>query len=112
MGKILPIEPMVRPWVNSRQPVQARQPESPPIEDDEGIPTLRWGAPMSTQVDAMGGIGHIVEQRDVEIERTTHDKRVENPADSGQFVDVEVIDEIKFRTPEGSTRVVVLDNPE
>jgi hypothetical protein len=35
----------------------------------------------------------------IEIERVTHDERVFNPDDAEQFVDVEVVDEIRFRLP-------------
>jgi hypothetical protein len=45
-----------------------------------------------------------------EIERSTHEKRVTNPEDPDSWVDVEVIDDILFRGPDGRRHRFVLDN--
>lgn len=45
-----------------------------------------------------------------ETGRNTHDKRVENPDDSEQYVIVEVIDDITFSTPRGFVQLK-LNNP-
>lgn len=46
-----------------------------------------------------------------EVSRKTHTKRVTNPEDAEQYVDVEVIDEITFSGDDNILRKFVLDNP-
>ena len=42
--------------------------------------------------------------------RKTHVKRITNPDDESQFIDVEVIDEITFRGPNGQVVTLRLNN--
>lgn len=72
--------------------------------DDDALVTLSWSARASVQILTMEGLGFTIEDDAYdELERTTHVERVENPDDSSQFVDVEVIDQIKFKKKQASS---------
>jgi hypothetical protein len=115
--------------IGSPPPVVARIPRRrPPGADGEA--TLRWGAPGVFQFAAGGGgfavtqpifdilpSGDAAEEDDAalglvftETGRQVSVVRVTNPSDPADFVDVEVIDRISFRGPDGLIRTFVLNN--
>ena len=90
-----------------------------------GDAVLRWGRPSDFQFasaavrrvfvtqpayDTLPEDDEQVELLFTEIARETTTVRIENPSDSSQFVDVEVIDRISFKGPDGVVRTFVLSN--
>ena len=106
------MEPIVRPWLNARQPVNPRVQINPASDEELSETTIVWGAKMPSQFDSAPGVSIRVVEDQTEVNRVTHDKRVENPDDPSQFVDVKVIDEINFRGADGKIRKYKLVNPE
>ena len=92
-----------------------------------GDAVLRWGRPSDFQFASTAvrrvfvtqpAYDTLPEDDDIaevellftETARVTTTVRIENPSDSSQFVDVEVIDRISFVGPDGVVRTFVLSN--
>ena len=90
-----------------------------------GDATLRWGEPSNFQLSSGGGspppeqpesdLPPIGDEQDnvlefTEVSRETTTVRISNPADPADFVDVERIDRISFKGPDGLIRAFILNN--
>lgn len=92
-------------------PATTTDPDNPPPEG-----TLVWSAQQPSGCTTLGGMGFSIKWPDsdfnfTETGRTTHTVRVENPDDSSQFVDVEVIDNITYRNGKSVNSAYSLNNP-
>lgn len=117
-------------FLSRRLPAADRPPRRRPV-GAVGDAVLRWGAPgvlqLSSNLRGFGRGGAITtiiwpddeeepldeEEQGLEfqeISRAVTVVRVENPEDSEQFVDVERIDKISFRGPDGIVRTFILNN--
>lgn len=84
-------------------------------QDTEGqdVPVLAWEAMASVNTVTLPGVGFSVFESDfTETKRITHPKRIVNPDDSSQFVDVEVIDNISYENGAGVPSTYALHNDE
>ena len=98
-------------------------------EGASGDAVLRWGRPSSFQMSTGSGGGFTQPRIDIlpsgddeaandealgliftETARLTTTVRISNPLDAADFVDVEQIDRISFRGPDGVIRTFVLSN--
>lgn len=117
---------LVNPWrfIPPGLPSSPLPPRRRP-EGGSGDAVLRWGKPSDFQFastavrrvfvtqpsyDELPEDDEQVERLFTETAREVTVKRIENPDDANQFVDVEVIDRISFRGPDGVVRTFVLSN--
>ena len=74
-------------------------------EDNVGV--LRWSASQSSAIVSLGSMGFTIKWPDdddfnyTELARDTHVILVENPDDSSQYVDVEVVDNFTVQNRKG-----------
>ncbi len=106
---IIALQPPVRAGRPDRQRALAEQPE--------GEATLLFTAKVDATVTSLGGLGLKFrweeEESDpdkTEVERQVRTKRIFNPEDSEQYVDVEVIDSIVFTDTLNKSSRFTLDN--
>lgn len=98
------LERAVRPFAEN--PPERPRPRREPDQDAHEA-ELTWSARMRVETTTVDGLGlNIIWPDDVaneedEESRQVRIERVENPEDPNQFVDVEVIEEIVFRTSNG-----------
>lgn len=123
---VVDLEHVVRPFVSpvskpdrSRNFAYGGSRSSGSVQTSEGeeVPTLEWTARANVEVMTLAGRGFTVSLIDEsvereEISRETRVVRIENPEDSNQYVDVEVIDAISFQDPNRSKRRYTLNNGE
>jgi hypothetical protein len=76
----------------------------------EGEATLVIRSQVKLEVATLGSMGFTVIDNE-ELFRDTYVKRVENPEDPEQYVDVEVIERIGFRLGDGQKAIFKLNNP-
>ncbi len=109
---------------SARSPTPPLPPRRRP-EGASGEATLRWGGPSGFQFASTSANSVFVtqsaydelpaddEQAELlftETGRVTTTVRIENSSDSSHFVDVERIDRISFKGPDGVVRTFVLSN--
>lgn len=98
------LERAVRPFAEA--PPERPRPRPEPDQDAHEA-ELEWTATMRVETTSINGLGLRIqwsdelEDEEDEVTRQTRTERVENPEDPEQYVDVEVIEEIVFRTPNG-----------
>lgn len=106
---LIAMQPPIKVGRPDRQRALAMQ----PVGESTLIITATVSATVTT-LKAMGLKISWAEDEDppnkVEMERTTRTKRITNPSDSEQYVDVEVIDRIKFKDSLGDVYEYSLDN--
>jgi hypothetical protein len=97
---LVPLEKAIRPFVED--PPKARQGRQDPAQDPN-TPVLEWSCTTnveSTTIEALGfKLDEVNEQ--TETSRSTETRRVFNPSDSSQFVDVERIKTLDTRGADG-----------
>jgi hypothetical protein len=93
----------MQPPVKAGRPDRQRALELQP----EGESTLTFTAKVKATITTLPGMGIKFkwaaddDPNQVELQRATHTKRITNPEDSEQYVDVEVIDSITFKNSLG-----------
>lgn len=81
--------------------------------DGNGVPDLEWGARVGAETVTLEQLGIRLQDPLMDFEelsRDTHVLRVTNPEDADQYVDVEVIDNIRFRNKSRQTSSYKLNN--
>jgi len=100
-------EEVIRPFKENVPQWKIGRPEQPQNTDE---PILTWSATVDVQIWRPPVLGFQTKEEESEVERTVTEKRIENELDPSQYVDIEVIDEITFRRPDGTTITRILDN--
>lgn len=103
-----------RAFEEAQRPFAERPPQwkigRPDQPQDDTTPILTWTAQTDVQIFEAPSLGFQTKDDEQEVDRVTREERVENPEDSNQYVDVEIIEEITFRFPNGQTRTVTFNN--
>jgi hypothetical protein len=104
------MEGIVRNFSFRRAPKQfvPKPVEPAAATDEDGV--LFWESSVRPETLTMNGAGWSITLKDVERSRTTSTKRVTNPNDPEDFVDVEVVDELLVRDRYGRTYRLQLIN--
>lgn len=120
---VIDIEKLSRPFVSAPslptrvRPDEVTQPsESASSSSTEpGLVSLSWSARAGVNTTDLPSMGVLLSTGDddfdqFELTRNTSTVRVENPDDSDQFVDVEVINSITFANKSKQKRTYTLNN--
>ena len=105
------LEQVVRPF--AIEPFSARTlPPVQPVSDIKPNIVVEWGGP-STLIAKSIGVHDLNSggKNWQEQSRQVHKKRVTNPSDPSQFVDVEAIDKMHFKDENGADHFLHMNNP-
>jgi hypothetical protein len=94
------LEKAIRPFTDA--PPRARTGRTDPVQDTS-VAVISWTCRTNVEVTTVQALGFRLTNPDEQTEtyRVTHTKRVENPNDPNQFVDVEQISRLDTKGSDG-----------